>query len=234
MRIAVDGTASAGKGALARGVAIGLGLSYVDTGAMYRTIGLYGVQGGVVVKDELRQPIDEAVSYLLAKTENVEFDFIYDATADNPWRVIVDDDDITETIRRQEIGVAASVVSSIPEIRRALFESQQRMANRKSVIMDGRDIGTVIMPNAELKVFVDADIDVRARRRWSELQGKGTAISYKEVRAGLADRDHRDRTREIAPLVRAKDARLLDTSALSIEDGVSIVIDWVKQLSPEV
>ena len=182
----------------------------------------------------MRQPHDAAVAYLLEKTEKLEFDFIYDASAGNPWRVLVDKVDITETIRRQEIGVAASVVSSIPEIRRALFESQQRLANRKSVIMDGRDIGTVIMPNAELKVFVDADIDVRAGRRWSELQSKGMTLSYDEVRSGLVDRDHRDRTRKIAPLVRAEDARLLDTSALSIEDGVSIVIDWAKQLSPAV
>ena len=230
LRIAVDGTASAGKGALARGVAAALRLSYVDTGAMYRTVGLFGMRAKLVSAEGLVAPQSQSISGLAEIARSLTFDFVYDEQQANPWRVFVDGEDVTLHLRSQEVGSAASFVSSIPEVRKALFDCQRRLAGQHSVIMDGRDIGTVIMPQAELKVFVDAQVTIRAERRYLELRRKGKSLTLSQVKERLVERDHRDRTRAVAPLLQAEDARLLDTSDLSIEEGIQRVVGWVREM----
>ena len=139
--------------------------------------------------------------------------------------------DVSGLIRTKEVGAMASVVSVYPEVRSKLFEIQQEYANSESLVMDGRDIGTVIIPNAELKVFVDADVNERARRRCMELQAKGESVNVEDIAADLRERDHRDRNRPIAPLKRADDAKLLDTTTLTIEQGIAKILSWVEVLS---
>lgn len=218
LRIAIDGTASAGKGSIAKGVARALNIAYVDTGAMYRSIALLVLEAN---KD--CHNMEDVLSIL----EGVSFNFIWNgATLD----ILLNDRNVSSLIRTKEVGALASIVSVYPEVRAKLSEIQQEYATSESLVMDGRDIGTVIIPNAELKVFVDADVDERARRRWTELQAKGETANVEEIATDLRERDHRDRNRPIAPLKRADDAKLLDTTTLSIEQGIVEILSWVKIL----
>ena len=218
LRIAIDGTASAGKGSIAKGVARALNIAYVDTGAMYRSIALLVLEAN---KD--CHNMEDVLSVL----EGVSFDFIWN---DDTLEVSLNDRNVSSLIRTKEVGALASIVSVYPEVRAKLSEIQREYASDESLVMDGRDIGTVIIPNAELKVFVDADVDERARRRWAELKSKGETANVEEIAADLRERDHRDRNRPIAPLKRADDAKLLDTTSLSIEQGIEEILSWVGTL----
>lgn len=218
LRIAIDGTASAGKGSIAKGVARALNIAYVDTGAMYRSIALLVLEAN---KD--CHKIEDVLSVL----EDVSFDFAWNGDA---LDVSLNNRNVSESIRTKEVGALASVVSVYPEVRAKLSEIQQSYANSESMVMDGRDIGTVIIPNAELKVFVDAEVHERARRRWIELQAKGETANVEEIAADLRERDERDRNRSIAPLKRAADAKLLDTTTLTIEQGIAKILTWVDAL----
>ena len=218
LRIAIDGTASAGKGSIAKGVARALNIAYVDTGAMYRSIALLVLEAN---KDCYK--IEDVLSVL----EGVSFDFAWNGDA---LDVSLNGRNVSESIRTKEVGALASVVSVYPEVRAKLSEIQRAYANSESMVMDGRDIGTVIIPNAELKVFVDADVHERARRRWMELQAKGETANVEEIAADLKERDERDRNRPIAPLKRAADAKLLDTTTLTIEQGIAKILTWVDSL----
>ena len=218
LRIAIDGTASAGKGSIAKGVARALNIAYVDTGAMYRSIALLVLEAN---KD------CDNMEDVLSVLEGVSFDFIWNG---DTLEVLLNDRNVSSLIRTKEVGAMASIVSVYPEVRAKLSEIQREYANSESLVMDGRDIGTVIIPNAELKVFVDAVVDERARRRWAELQAKGETANVEEIAADLRERDHRDRNRPIAPLKRAYDAKLLDTTTLSIEQGIAEILSWVETL----
>ena len=218
LRIAIDGTASAGKGSIARGVAQALNVAYVDTGAMYRSIAL------LVMESQKDCHNEHAV---LSVLDDVSFKFTWNEGVLDVW---VNDRNVSSLIRTKEVGAMASVVSVYPAVRTKLSEIQKAYAQSTSLVMDGRDIGTVIIPKAELKVFVDADVDERARRRCLELQAKGEQVDVEAIAADLRERDDRDRNRPIAPLKCAEDAKILDTTTLTIEQGIKEILGWVATL----
>jgi cytidylate kinase len=218
IRIAIDGTASAGKGSIARGVSKRLGISYIDTGAMYRGLAYTLTRSDIPYDDHLK------IAAVLAE---ISFDFFWN---EEQLRLVVNGQDCTDFIRTEEIGNGASIISVIPEVRKALAVIQKKYSTSSSVVMDGRDIATVIIPDAELKVFVDANIETRAKRRYAELLNKGKQTTFEVVFKELKNRDYRDSTRKIAPLKRVADARLLDTTHISIEAGIEKVYHWAQEL----
>ena len=214
--IAVDGPASSGKGTVARLVAMELGYAYVDTGAMYRAVALTAI----------RENIDQRDGPALgARIAGMGFGFGFD---DGRFTISLDGEDISRAIRTQEVGAGASLVAVQSEVRSALLDTQRALATSQGVVMDGRDIGTVVLPDAELKVFLDADPGVRARRRHAELVGRGVEVSYEEVRAELAARDAQDSGREHAPLSRAADAVLIDCTQLTPEQVAAQVVNMAR------
>ena len=217
IRIAIDGPGGAGKSSLAKAVAAKLGIIYVDTGALYRTIGLFMLNHGVDPKDAT------AVVPLLAEID-LKLTF-----ADGRQCILLGGDNVGETIRTPEVAMAASAVSAIPEVREFLLNTQRSIAKENSVIMDGRDIGTVILPDAEVKIFLTASPAARAKRRYEELIAKGVEITYDQVYSEMAERDKNDSTRAIAPCVPAKDAVLLDNSKLTPEGTLDKVLSIVKK-----
>ena len=218
IRIAIDGTASAGKGSIAKGLSRKLGFSYVDTGAMYRSVALLLSRQR---KKGIQNPNMEDI------LRSLSFQFFW---VEQDLRVLVNGEDVSEEIRTEEMGQGASQVSVDTRVREALSDIQKKYVQTESVVMDGRDIGTVIIPDAELKVFVDADITERAKRRYQEMKNKGIDVSLQTVVQELQERDHRDKNRKIAPLIQAEDAKLLDTTAIGIEQGIDIVFSWVEQI----
>ena len=217
--IAIDGPASAGKSTVAKGVARRLGIVYVDTGAMYRAIGLKTVRLGIPSDDAC------AVIPLLPETD-VTISFI-----DGIQHVFLDGEDVTGLIRTQEVSNAASKVSAVPEVRYKLVELQKKLAEKTSVAMDGRDIGTHVLPNAKYKFYVTASPEQRAARRFRELEKKGTlgAMNYNELLLEIIERDKRDSERDCMPLKRAPDAILIDTTYLDIESSVDAVMRYIKE-----
>lgn len=214
--IAVDGPGSAGKGTVAKGVARALGYQYVDTGAMYRAVALFCRRRGIAWNDD--QGCADVASTL-------QFEFAWDGDV---LRVVVDGEDVTAAIRQDGIGRGASDVSALPAVRKALLGLQRDMGAKGGVVMDGRDIGTVVLPDAELKIFLDADLDVRAHRRHEELIRRGEVVPLNQVRAGLAFRDKQDSEREVAPLKQAKDAVYVDSTKLSAAQVIDRVLEMVK------
>jgi len=210
--IAIDGPAGAGKSAAARGLARRLGLPYLDTGAMYRAVALAAWRRGI------RAPLgldDEATVVELAEQARIEF-----RGAPEGPRVILDGEDVSDQLRRPEISHLASVVSAIPGVRRALVARQRELAAAGGGVVEGRDIGTVVFPEAPVKVFLTASPEVRARRRFEELRGKGVAVEWASVVEEQRRRDERDATRADSPLRPAADAVVLDTSAMSLAEVV--------------
>lgn len=209
--VAIDGPSGAGKSTIARAAAGHLGFVYVDTGAMYRTIGLAACRAGVTLGD------NEAVLPIL---ETIEVGLTYE---NGEQRVLLNGEDVSGLIRTPEMSKYASFVSAIPEVRAFLLETQRGMAEKHNVIMDGRDIGTVILPNAQVKIFLTASAEARAQRRCLELREKGEQVTLEEVLADMIQRDHNDSTRAAAPLKQAEDAVLVDTSALTLEESIEAV-----------
>ena len=216
-KIAIDGPGGAGKSSLAKAVAKELGIIYVDTGALYRSIGLYAVRAGVSPKDR------DAVVALLPK---ITLELKY---SDGKQSVILNGEDVGDSIRTPEISMAASDVSAIKEVRDFLLKTQRDIAAKNSVIMDGRDIGTVILPDAEVKIFLTASPEARAKRRYKELLAKGQDVKYEDVYSEMVLRDKNDSTRDVAPCVPAKDAIMLDNSKLTPEKTVKKVLKIVKK-----
>ncbi len=204
--VAIDGPGGAGKSTAAKALAGRFGFAYVDTGAIYRTIGLAVLRAG-------GDPGEEAAVAPLLRSAQVGLD--YDASG--LQHMLLNGEDVTREIRMPEISGYASRVSALPTVRAALLELQREQAAKRSVVMDGRDIGTVVLPDATLKVFLTADPRVRARRRWEELRQRGTPQEFDEVFREMQERDLRDSTRAAAPLKPASDAVLLDSSDLSFE-----------------
>ena len=198
--VAIDGPAGAGKSTLARRLAAEMGYIYVDTGAMFRTIGLYALRAGKDPKD------NEAVNALLPEIE-LHFAFI-----DGEQHVYLKEEDVSTAIRTEEVGMAASAVGANPAVRAFLLGMQRDMAKKQDVLMDGRDIGTVVLPDATVKIFLTASPEARATRRWKE---------YQEVLADVKQRDYQDTHRAAAPLKQAEDAVLLDTSELDFEQSLA-------------
>lgn len=214
-KIAIDGPGGAGKSTIAKAVAKTLGIVYVDTGALYRTVGYYVRSREVSPKD------GEAVSSLLPE---ISIEVKYE---DGTQKVYLNGEDLGDKIRTPEMSMYASAVSAIPAVRSFLLDTQRDIAKKNSVIMDGRDIGTVILPDAEVKIFMTASAECRAERRYKELLSKGVEAKYEDVLAEMNERDHNDSTRDVAPCTAAPDAVLLDNSALNFEESVAAVIEIV-------
>lgn len=218
INIAIDGPAGAGKSTIARKAAAELGFIYVDTGAIYRSVAYYCLSKGA----DLSVP-ENAEKLLPEITPELRF-------IEGVQHVFVNGDDVSDKIRTPEVSMAASKVSAIPAVRAFLFDLQQKIARENNVIMDGRDIGTVVLPNADLKIFLTASPEARADRRFKELKDKPDAPTYDEVLSDIIKRDHDDSTRAIAPLKQAEDAVLCDTTSLSLEESVDKIIGMIKKL----
>ena len=216
--IAIDGPAGAGKSSIAKILAKKLGYIYVDTGALYRAVGYFVVSRNVSTTDS------KAVVDCL-ELMKIEMKYV-----DGQQRVFINGEDVTEKIRTAEISMAASNVSAIPKVREFLFDLQQNIAKTNNVVMDGRDIGTVVLPNADVKIFLTASPQERAKRRYKELIEKGQQATYEEVLADVITRDHNDSTRATAPLKQADDAVLVDTSNLDFEQSVEALYNIAKRI----
>lgn len=211
IRIAVDGYASTGKSTLAKRLASSLGFLYIDTGAMYRMVALYAIRQGWAAPDAIN------AMAINASLDQVNLAFARDAQGQN--RAILNGEDVEEAIRTMEVSRVVSSVSSLVPVRRRLVAQQQAMGHSQSLVMDGRDIGTVVFPDAELKLFVTADADVRANRRFAEMESANPgAVSLAEVKANLLQRDQEDRERLDSPLLQAQDAVVLDNSSVSPDE----------------
>ena len=209
--IAIDGPSGAGKSSLAKRLAAELGYVYVDTGAMYRAIGLYTLRAGQNTKDAA------AVAALLP---DIHLDI---RPGQGAQQILLNGEDVTETVRQEQVGMAASDVSAHPAVRAFLLETQRALAARSNVLMDGRDIGTVVLPDATVKIFLTATPEARAQRRLAELQARGKAADYATVLADIRLRDDQDTHRAVAPLRQAADAVLLDTSAIGLEESYALL-----------
>ena len=208
MNVAIDGPAGAGKSTIAKLCAKKMDLIYVDTGAMYRAVALYLLESGLDVNDR---------SAVADKCKGAGVDIKYE---DGVQNVYLNGNNVTGRLREEAVGNTASVTSAVPEVRAQIFSLQRGLAERGGVIMDGRDIGTVVMPDADVKIYLTASSEVRAKRRVLELEAKGEHPDFEEVKKDIEDRDHRDMTREISPLKQADDAVLVDTSDMTIDEVV--------------
>jgi len=228
LTIAIDGPAGSGKSSVARRVATLLGYLYLDSGAMYRALGLKALQRGVALQNEpdLETLAKETHIELRAPTQEQEA-----AGAKNC--VFLDGRDVTKEIRTADVAQAASRLATIAGVRRVLVAEQQRAGAGGGVVMEGRDIGTVVFPNAELKIFLDASPEERAERRWKEHQEKGDRITLPEVFDEVIERDKRDRERKVSPLVRASDAVLVDNTAMGIEETARLIVMLAKEREKE-
>lgn len=216
--VAIDGPSGAGKSTIAKAVAERFGFIYVDTGAIYRTVGLAVSRAGIDPQDT-----DAVVGLLPA------LDIALRHGEEGLQHMFLNGEDVSGLIRTPEISMYASKVSALPPVRAFLMEMQRSMARRTSVIMDGRDIGTVVLPDAALKIFLTASAEARAERRYKELLEKGQSVSYDDVLCDMAERDKNDTTRAAAPLRAADDAVLLDTSALSLAESIDAVAALVEK-----
>lgn len=216
--VAVDGPSGAGKSSLAKAIAAELHILYVDTGSIYRTIGCYARRQGVDAADT------KAVIALLPQ---VKIEMRYDGQG--LQHMLLHGEDVTQEIRLPEMSLYASAVSAIPEVRSFLLEMQRDFARRSSVIMDGRDIGTVVLPHADVKIFLQADVEVRARRRQKELQERGTPRPFEQVLAEMKERDYNDTHRAAAPLRAAEDAVTVDTSELDFQQSKERLLEIIRE-----
>lgn len=211
LAIAIDGPSGAGKSTIARILAQELHFLYVDTGALYRAVGYSMLSRGAT-------PGDAAQVEPLLPQLRVELRYV-----DGTQRVFVNDEDVSDYIRTPEVSMAASAVSALPAVRRFLFQLQRDTAAANNVIMDGRDIGTVVLPDAQVKIFLTASAEERARRRFLELQEKGLPVTFDEVLADMKKRDHDDETRAAAPLKPAEDAIMVNTTGKTLEESVAML-----------
>lgn len=216
INVAIDGPAGAGKSSIAKSCAEKLGYIYVDTGALYRAIALYAIENGVDTTDS------DKVSALLPDID-IELKFI-----NGLQRVYLNNSDVSEKIRQNDVSMGASNVSAISKVREFLFDLQRKIAVNNNVIMDGRDIGTVVLPCADLKIFLTASPEIRAKRRYIELENKPDCPAFETLLAEIIQRDYNDTHREIAPLKQADDAVFLDTSELDFDACVQKVITLIK------
>lgn len=215
--VAIDGPSGAGKSTLARAAAERLGILYVDTGAIYRTIGLSVQRRGIDPKD---------TAAVLAALPDIRIGMDHDD--DGMQRMLLNGEDVTADIRLPEISMYASAVSAIQGVRDFLMEMQRSLARECSVIMDGRDIGTVVLPDADVKIFLYADVEVRAKRRELELQQRGTPKPYEEVLREMEERDYNDTHRAAAPLRAADDAIMVDTSSMDFDASLALLLDVIR------
>lgn len=218
INVAIDGPAGAGKSTISKAAAKQLGFIYIDTGALYRTVGLNALRSGADLES------DESIAATLTSELSVELRFI-----DGEQRMFLGKEDVSLAIRTPEASMAASRVSAVPAVREYLFDLQKKLARENNCIMDGRDIGTVVLPNAKVKIFLTASPEARAKRRFDELTEKGMDVDYETVLSEMKQRDYNDSHRAIAPLKPADDAILLDTSNIGLEESISLIIKTIKE-----
>lgn len=217
VNVAVDGPAGAGKSTISRAAAKELGFIYVDTGALYRAVGVYALRNGIGTKDS--ENIEKVLKDIV-----VELKFVGDIQ-----HVFLNGEDVSTEIRTPEASMAASDVSAIPCVRAFLFDLQRDIAKKNNCLMDGRDIGTVVLPDAKIKIFLTASAEERAKRRYKELVEKGAKDTYEEVLADLEKRDYQDSHREIAPLKPAEDSIIVDTSDYNFDEAKNIIVNIIKE-----
>ncbi len=213
MNVAIDGPAGAGKSTIAKAIAKKMGYVYVDTGAMYRAMALYFLRSGIESNDEAK---------IAASVDDIVVSIKYE---DGAQHVILNGEDVTGLIRTEEVGNMASATSVFAPVRTKLVALQQELAKTTDVIMDGRDIGTVVLPNANVKVFLTASVECRAKRRYDELVAKGETPDFDKIAKDIEERDYRDSHREISPLKQAEDAILVDSSNMTIDEVVDTIIN---------
>lgn len=214
--IAIDGPAGAGKSTIAKAVAKELSIIYVDTGALYRAVGYYALSKG---KDTTNA---EDITALLSE---IKVELSYDEN--NVQSVLLNSENVSDKIRTPEMSMAASNVSAIPSVRKFLFDTQQNIAKTNSVIMDGRDIASVVLPNADVKIFLTASPEDRAQRRYKELLEKGLDVVYEDILADVKKRDYNDSNREIAPLKPTEESIIVDTTGFELEDAIDTILNVV-------
>lgn len=222
--IAIDGFSSSGKSTMARRLASAIGYSYIDSGAMYRAVTLFALEAGLIGADGT--PDSEALE---AALPHIHIDF--EPQADGTQHTILNGVDVESEIRRLRVSNAVSPVAALPAVRHALVAMQKEMGRSRGIVMDGRDIGTVVFPDAELKIYVDASAETRAQRRFKEMVDKGASVTYEEVLANVVHRDHIDTTREESPLRRADDAIAIDNSNMTIEEQDRWLLDQFKRVT---
>lgn len=219
--IAIDGYSSTGKSTVAKQLADWLEYVYVDTGAMYRAVTLYAMRNGFISEDTFNK------DRLIASLSDITLDFVKE-DAVSKAEIFLNDENVEKQIRTLEVSEYVSPIATVPEVRKKLVEQQQFMGDGKGIVMDGRDIGTVVFPNAELKIFMNASAEKRATRRYHELLERGDEVTYKEVLENVLERDHIDSTREDSPLRKAADAIEIDNSEMNLEDQFHVILQLAK------
>lgn len=217
INIAIDGPAGAGKSTIAKAAAKALGFIYVDTGALYRAVAYFMLSRRIDVNKE-----DKVASYLCDVVPELKY-------IDGVQHVFLNGEDVSDKIRTPEVSMGASAVSAIPRVRDFLFDLQKKIAAENNVVMDGRDIGTVVLPNADVKIYLTASAEERARRRHKELTEKGENVSFEEVLADVNKRDYNDTHREVAPLKQAEDAILCDTTNVDLQGAIDMLINIINE-----
>ncbi len=217
INVAIDGPAGAGKSTVSRGAAKQLGFVYVDTGALYRAVGVNALRKGINTRDK---------AAVAATLEGISVDLVFE---NGEQKVLLNGEDVSVEIRTPPASMAASDVSAVPEVRAFLFDLQKNIAAKTNCIMDGRDIGTVVLPHAQVKIFLTASPEERATRRYKELIEKGSDVSYQEVLDDLIERDYNDSHREIAPLKPAEDGVVFDTTGLTLDESIREITRIIKE-----
>ena len=217
INIAIDGPSGAGKSTLSRKAALALGYLYIDTGALYRAVGLAAARAGIAIDET------EKIAALADKTT------VSLAIESDGQHVFLNGEDVTALIRTENASRYASAVSAVPEIRALLRQTQRRLAEENNVIMDGRDIGTVVLPDAQVKIFLTASAEARARRRYDEQSVRGEPVVFETVLADIIERDHRDSTRAIAPLKQSADAILVDTTEIDFDQSLELLLNTIRE-----
>ena len=220
INIAIDGHSSCGKGTLARQLAETLDYTFIDSGSMYRAVALYFLENDIIISD--------AEQVELALTQ-IRLEFLKN-TVSNRFEIFLNGKSVEQRIRQMDVAAIVSEVAALSAVRKELVKMQQDLGAQKGVVMDGRDIGTVVFPDAELKIFMTADVEIRAKRRFKELQASGTEIQYQDVLENLSTRDRIDSSRADSPLTLTNAYRLLDNSHVSQKEQLEIALDWVSRI----
>jgi cytidylate kinase len=219
LTIAIDGYSSCGKSTFARSIAKMLNYIFIDSGAMYRAVTLFCMRKKFIGNDGLN------IAGIISELNNINIDFKYNPEI-NEYETFLNSENVEKEIRSIEVADFVSRISQIPEVRERLVEIQRHIGVAGGIVMEGRDIGTVVFPNADIKIFMTASIDIRAKRRYDELKGRGISVDFEEIKRNIISRDIADENRDISPLRRADDAIILDNSRMTVEDQMS----WVKQI----
>ncbi len=218
--IAVDGYSSCGKSTFAKSIAEELDYVYIDSGAMYRAVALYCLKKGIIMND------NSDIKQVIKALKFIDIEFKFNRSAQK-YETFLNNENVEEDIRSVEVSEVVSLISKIKQVREKILVLQRRMGEKKGIVMDGRDIGTVVFPEAELKIFMTADVNVRAKRRYDELKEKGLKVSLDEIKRNIEQRDHQDVNRKESPLAKAKDAIELDNSSMTVEEQMN----WFRKIT---